>query len=165
MKKLKDVNRPPKSWIETSEKIITLFIAVSTILFSVYKFHAERKSILEQEYGLIETNEKNNFNRELWNRRINSYTVICNCVSDVILSLDNREKLIESFNNYNKAYYGEGILVSDTAVDLAMIEFKDEVEEYLEYSDVSTKNTIRKLGLELNDACKVSIRNSDILIE
>ncbi len=136
-----------KPWYELLLSFINALVPIAVLVIGVCQFQKQQHF-----------NKTIDFKRDLWNKKLESYTEIGELVGKIV-----SEKEIKQFHALKKEfeaqYWGKMILFEDPQVESSMKSFKKEVEDkYNNIVDESNPFRLEQSAQNLIDSCKKSLK-------
>jgi hypothetical protein len=134
-------------------------LTIAGLLVGVWQFNRGEINRTSLEYQLLDRKDKIDFERKLWLERLSTYRSIAEQAGK-IATTDKQDKRFKGYvQAFDASYWGLMILVEDSAVEQAMIEFHVEVVDYQAGRSDGTKLKIR--ADELAKACRKSVESGN----
>jgi hypothetical protein len=111
--------------------ILAPLLTVAGILIGVWQFNVGESRKAEYEHA-----------SKLWLQRVDTYTSVAKLAGRIASAPDDTS-FKQAVNDFMSAYWGDMILVEDTAVEQAMIDFRIEVQDYLQQRSSADRLKIR----------------------
>jgi hypothetical protein len=124
-----------------------------TIIIGVVQFNIGEENKVRLEYELIKEKDTVEFNRRLWLERLNAYRSVAELAGKIIAHIGD-DKLDDLVRDFSAAYWGTMILVEDKSVELAMIKFNVEINDF--HTGWSNPERLKVRADELITACRKS---------
>ncbi|MCU0444655.1 MAG: hypothetical protein MUE85_07020 [Microscillaceae bacterium] len=136
-----------ESLLDIFLKILTPIITVVSILIGVWQYNDAQRN-----------NELMEFKRNIWLKQQQAYEEIGNIVSNVVNSTDDTTQFNQNLKKFREIYWGKLVLVEDDSVEIEMIKFNAETQDFKE--GVRNKEDLMRRGYKLIKTCKKSINSS-----
>ena len=128
-------------------KILTPLIAVVGVLIGIWQFTSN-----------IEHNDELEFKRNLWEKRLESYSQLSELVGKIITQTSN-DKIFDSLAiEFEQVYWAKLPLIEDKQVEKSMIKFQAELHDFK--NKESTLDDLRTRSYLLINDCKKSLFSS-----
>jgi hypothetical protein len=138
-----------KGAIETTIKIIAPVITIAGLLVGVWQFSNQ------QTY-----NDKMEFKRKVWEKRLDAYTEIADIMSKIVTETK-REKVDSLSGKFEQLYWGKLPLFEDSLVEKSLKNFQELLQDAKEnIEDADNKMLLKKAGYIAATNCQKSIHDS-----
>jgi len=143
-----------RSW-DVGLGIVAPVLTIVGILVGVWQFNRGEENRTDLEYQLLARKDKIEFQRKLWLDRLSTYKSIAEQAGKIATTDKKDKRFIELVQNFDANYWGMMILVEDSDVEKAMIDFHVELLDY--QKGQSDENKVKLRADELVKACRKSV--------
>jgi len=133
---------------ENLTKFIAPLITIGGLLIGVWEFNQQQM-----------INDKMEFKRKIWEKRIDAYTEITGVVSEIVTEKNNH-KLDSLSRRYEQLYWGKLPLFDDTLIEQSLKQFQNilhDANSGIKDKNNINENLLKKSGYQLVKNCQRSM--------
>lgn len=134
--------------------LIAPVLTIAGVLVGVWQFLEGQERTVRLENELLSRQSAIEFRRQLWLEQLETYRRVSGIAGRIAAEHDRSEVLDELTREFLALYWGAMIFVEDEAVELAMIDFYQEVRDYR--NGWSNSDRLKRQASALVEACRAS---------
>ncbi len=137
-------------------KGFTSILFTITVFGGILQFTWQQKNLKILEFAKMYTIDSLKFEQTIVEKRLEVYFSIGESIG-IILSHDKNDSAFRKYiDDFEKLYYGEGLLIEDLSVNRSMKDFRTVILDYVNDRDIS-KFQVNDIGMTLIDSLKLSL--------
>lgn len=148
------MNQATKWAWEVRLGIVAPILTVGGVLVGVWQFLEGQERSTRLEYELLARESAIEFQRQLWLEQLDTYRRVADIAGSIAARHDQTERLEELTREFLEVYWGVMMFVADDQVEVAMIEFYQEVRDYR--SGWGSADLLKVKANRLVEACRAS---------